>query len=297
MKNLNQFMKHKSNLNCFIFLIICLVLNSCSKHSSTGPEYKKDDIVVITYSASKEGFRSNSHLILYREEAVLIDAQFIPDDANKVVKLIDNNGKTLSAIIITHPHPDHYYGLEVIGRKYPNVKIYGGTETIKQIKNSSRHWVDKNSDIWPSSRFEVIGGEKITIGELELEYRIFADSESVENVVLHIPSQEILFVGDLASNNVHMWLTEGRIGNWLGYLEEIQEMSPVDKVYPGHGPVSDQVIIKQAGQYINNLKSVIQTSNSVEEAVAKMKDMYPDYEMPEILEGSVIGLFENNKIN
>ena len=79
-------------------------------------------------------------------------------------------------------------------------------------------------------------------------------------------------------------------------MDEVQEFGPIKKVYPGHRPVSDQRIIQQAKNYINDLNLVISSSNSSEEAILKCKKMYPQYDMPEILNGSVIGLFENNKL-
>lgn len=85
---------------------------------------------------------SNSHIILGEKEAILIDAQFIVEDAENVVDLILQSGRKLSKIVITHPHPDHYYGLEVIGAKFSDVQIVGGAQTINHIKTSSKYWSD-----------------------------------------------------------------------------------------------------------------------------------------------------------
>ena len=288
---------YKSNLFPYILLFVFLFLNNCTTHNSLKSNERKNEISVVTYSASNQGFKSNSHLILFENESVLIDAQFNSDDANNVVDLINNSGKILSTIIITHPHPDHYYGLEVIGTMFPDAAIYGGEETIKQIRNSSSYWNGSNRHIWNPERFKVLDGEKISIDEEDIKYKIFKHSESIENTILYITSQKTLFIGDLASNNVHMWLTEGQSKNWIIYLDEIKEIGPIKKVYPGHGSVSDEKIIEQAKNYINNLNLVISNSNSSEEAISKFKEMYPHYDMSEILEGSVIGLFETKNSN
>ncbi|MGI9535306.1 MAG: MBL fold metallo-hydrolase [Thermodesulfobacteriota bacterium] len=288
-----MFTNNKPYFFSSIFLLICLTINSCTTHNSIKSNEKKNEFSVLTYSASNQGFKSNSHLILLENNALLIDAQFIPDDANNVVDLIHNTGKQLSTIIITHPHPDHYYGLEVIGVKFPKAEIYGGEETIKHIRNSSKYWDGENGYNWNPGRFKVLDGEKITIEGEELKYKIFKNSESIENTVLYITTQRTLFIGDLASNNVHMWLAEDQSKNWISFLEEVQKIGPIKKVYPGHGPVSDQRIIKEAIKYINDLNSVIGSSDSSEEAILKFKKIYPQYDMPEILDGSVIGLFEN----
>lgn len=282
----------------YLFLITTLVIfifSSCTTHKSGKLTNNNEDLKVETYSASEKGFRSNSHLLLIGDSAVLVDAQFIPQDAENVVDLIHKSGKHLKAIIITHPHPDHYYGLEVIGKEFPGAMIYGGEETIGQIKNSSKYWEEKKGGIWTQDRFKILDSGNFTVSGLDIQYKVFKNSESIENMVLYIPSVKTLFIGDLASNNVHMWLTEGQSENWLVYLDQIKGIGPIDKVYPGHGPVSDQNIIDQAKEYINEVNMVIESSFSSEEAILMIKEKYPDYEMPQILEGTVFGLFDTNK--
>lgn len=52
----------------------------------------------------------NSYLVLGDKEALVVDGQFFKADATKVVDLIKASGKTLTAVFLTHAHPDHYYG-------------------------------------------------------------------------------------------------------------------------------------------------------------------------------------------
>jgi len=272
-------------------LVISLLLASCSKlnlNISTEPNNK---LSVLTYTASTRGFMSNSHIILGEKEAILIDAQFIVEDAENVVDLILRSGRKLSKIIISHPHPDHYYGLEVIGAKFSDAEIVGGIQTINHIKNSSKYWSDDPQLFRHSERYRILSGESIKLDQTEIIYKIYKDSESIENTVLYIPSLEILFISDLASNKVHMWLAEGNAKNWLKHLINIQSIGPVEKIYPGHGSFSDSKLIFDAENYIMNFNKIVDNSKSRDEATEHFLNIYNYYEMPEILEGSMISVF------
>jgi glyoxylase-like metal-dependent hydrolase (beta-lactamase superfamily II) len=51
-------------------------------------------------------FPVSSTLILGNKEAILVDAQFQKNDAEKLVTLIKKSGKKLSIIYISHSDPD-----------------------------------------------------------------------------------------------------------------------------------------------------------------------------------------------
>lgn len=233
---------------------------------------------------------SNSHLFLGEYEAILIDAQFNAEDAHNVVNLILQSGRKLSKIIITHPHPDHYYGLEIIGAKFSDAEIVGGHQTIEHIKNSAKYWGDNPQVFQNPKRYKTLSGISIKLDQTDLIYKIYKDSESVENTVLYIPSLKILFSGDLASNKVHMWLAEGNSKNWLNHLIDIRSIGPVEKIYPGHGSVSDLRLISDAENYIKDFNRIAGSSKNKDEAAKRFMGIYKNYQMPEILEASLMSV-------
>lgn len=253
---------------------------------------------VVTYKASPEGFLSNSHLIIGKNEAVLIDAQFSSMEGGKVSELIDSIGKKLSKIVITHPHPDHYYGLELLGIKFREAKIMGGAHTIDNVKNTMKYWTSGKEVSEIFGEMAVLDGNDLKFEGIDIVYRTFTGGESIENTIIYIPSLEMLFVGDLASNGTHMWLGENNMDKWLEQLRSIHSIGPISSVYPGHGPVGTVDILCKAERYLLNFKMVVNESNSFDEAVKKMKELYPDYKMTEILEGSVRSVMgPDNKID
>jgi glyoxylase-like metal-dependent hydrolase (beta-lactamase superfamily II) len=272
-----------------IFLSISLIFFTFSfpNIALSTPTDSKITFSVLTYKASPEGFMSNSHILIGENEAILIDAQFSPEEGRKVADLINSTGKTLSKIVITHPHPDHYYGLEVLGIEFEDAEITGGPRTITEVKNTMKYWTGAKGEPQVFGEMTVLGNKSLKHEDVDIIYRIFRDGESVENTIIYIPSNQTLFTGDLASNGVHMWLGENNMDKWLEQLRAIRSIGSISSVYPGHGPVGTADILERAEKYLLNFKESVNNSETIDDAIEKMKKLYPDYEMPEILEGSV----------
>ena len=230
---------------------------------------------------------SNSHILIGENEAILIDAQFSPKEGRKAKDLINSTGKKLSKIVITHPHPDHYYGLEVLGIEFEDAEIMGGPRTIADVKNTMKYWKDVEGEPQDFGEITILENKSFKHEDITVIFKTFRNGESIENTIIYIPSHETLFVGDLASNGVHMWLGENNIDSWLEQLKTIRSIGPISSVYPGHGPVGTAEILERAEEYLMNFKESANNSETMDDAIKKMKELYPDYKMPEILEGSV----------
>jgi glyoxylase-like metal-dependent hydrolase (beta-lactamase superfamily II) len=54
---------------------------------------------------------TTSTLVFGSAEAVLIDAQHIRSDVAVLADMIEQTGRKLTTIYVTHDHPDHWYGV------------------------------------------------------------------------------------------------------------------------------------------------------------------------------------------
>ena len=72
------------------------------------------------FTSSPEGFSVNSTLVYGDKDAILIDSQFLLSEAHRLAAMILESKKNLTTVYITHPHPDHYFGLAVIKQAFPN---------------------------------------------------------------------------------------------------------------------------------------------------------------------------------
>jgi glyoxylase-like metal-dependent hydrolase (beta-lactamase superfamily II) len=77
------------------------------------------------FTSSEAGAWSNSYLVGNGSEAILFDVPMLRSDAGKLAEMIVTSGKTLKTVMISHAHPDHFMGLDVIADRFRNARIVG----------------------------------------------------------------------------------------------------------------------------------------------------------------------------
>ena len=88
------------------------------------------------YTADAQGVGVTSTLIYGEHEAILVDTQFRISDARTLADRIAAKGKRLKAILVTHPHFDHFYGASVLLKRFPGTPVYASASDIEYIKSS-----------------------------------------------------------------------------------------------------------------------------------------------------------------
>src|SRR5690348_4623538 len=69
------------------------------------------------------GYDVNSTMISGERDMLVIDPQFSLSEAHKLAAEILEARKNLTLIYVTHPHPDHMFGLAVLHQAFPEAKI------------------------------------------------------------------------------------------------------------------------------------------------------------------------------
>ena len=167
------------------------------------------------------------------DRALIVDPG---DEAERILRPVQELGLTIDAILITHCHFDH------IGAVAPVARETGAPVYCPQIE------VPVLADImsWvpgPFGPFEsydadqtVAGGEALELAGFELDV-IFTPGHSPGHVTYSVRGEDAVFSGDVLFQG-----SVGRVdlpgGDWETLLESIRtlidEHSPETTVYPGH---------------------------------------------------------------
>jgi glyoxylase-like metal-dependent hydrolase (beta-lactamase superfamily II) len=251
------------------------------------------------YTADSQGLGVTSTLIYGDQEAILVDTQFRIGDAEKLADRIAAKGRRLTAILITHPHFDHFYGASVLLKRFPGTPVYASASDIEYIKGSLANTVTQirarfgaeaiPSDIqipqpWPGTHFTVDGQAVDVIAGLQGDV-----GPGPRNNVVWVPSLAAAIVGDIAFNQVHLSLRATDADSrkaWQETLRLVQERNP-RTVVAGHKnrpelPDTPDVLAFNRA-YLTEFEAALAASHNAGELVAAMKQKFPQAGLDGIL--------------
>lgn len=228
-------------------------------------------------------FPVSSTLITGEKDAILVDAQFSNHEAEELVKRIQASGKRLTTIFISHGDPDYYFGLDVLTRAYPEVKVLATPATVAYIEKTRApklaYWGPILKDSAPARTLvpEVLQGDA-----LELEgQRIEVVGHDPQHTSLWIPGIKAVVGGVLTSANIHLWVADAQSvevrQSWLKSLDELEVLQPVTLV-PGHylgEPAMNLDDLRFTRDYLLTLERELAKAKDSQALIAAMKAHYP----------------------
>lgn len=253
----------------------------------TSVSFAQSKLQVKVLTASPEGFLVNSTLVSGEKDAVLVDAAFTVADAHRLVAAVLDSHKNLTHIYVTHGHPDHYFGADVLKAAFPKAKLVALPETVAEIQKTAKAKVAQWKPLYGANLTdkplvpEVLKTRSLTIeGEtLELVGPVQGDSE--HNTTVWIPSLKTVIAGDVVYAGVHPWTAETRAESrkaWAATLDGLAARSPV-AVVPGHQKAdlkSDPAAIGFVKAYLADFDAALAGSKTAEELQTKVKAKYAD---------------------
>ena len=266
-------------------------------------------LALEVYTADTEGIGVTSTLIYGEHEAILVDTQFRVSDAEQLADRIAAKGRRLKAILVTHPHFDHFYGTAVLLKRFPGTPVYASASDVEYIKGDlagtlaqirARFGADTiPADIqipqaWPDTHFTVDGQSVDVIAGLQGDV-----GPGPRNNVVWVPSLAAAIVGDIAFNQVHLSLratdTQSRKA-WRETLRLVQERHPriVVAGHKNHTDLPDTPdVLAFNDAYLTEFEAALAASHSAGELVAAMKQKFPQAGLDRILSFTAARFFPN----
>jgi glyoxylase-like metal-dependent hydrolase (beta-lactamase superfamily II) len=81
------------------------------------------NVRIHTYVSPPDGFLVNTHMVEGEAALVIFDGQLLNAYAAEVAAYASRLGKPVEQIIVSHGHPDHWAGLEVLAARFPTASI------------------------------------------------------------------------------------------------------------------------------------------------------------------------------
>src|SRR5436190_4109716 len=175
------------------------------------------------------GYDVNATLVIGEKDILLIDPQFSLSEAHKLAAEILESKKHLATIYVTHPHPDHLFGLAVLKQAFPDAKIVALTATVNAAKTGwparQKFWMATYGNNIPGP--EPVLPDELATPVLALEGEQFPITGGVQgadgpgNSFVWVPPLKTVITGDIVFDHVYFGVPrpEPRV-NWQKTIDQ-----------------------------------------------------------------------------
>ncbi|AJA09498.1 beta-lactamase-like protein [Sphingopyxis fribergensis] len=200
----------------------------------------KLEIEIVTTRASS--LHTNHALIKGERSMILVDAPFSRADTHRLIGDILETGKDLEKIIITHDHPDHFFGLDLLLDTFPNAVALAHPSVVEDIlidaPRGLDRWQEKIGKLAP--RYVAIPKawdlDHVMLEDERIELVGPVPGDANRITMIWVPQLKTLVASDVLFNEVHLWFGEHfeeHRGAWLKALDQIKSLDP-EVIVAGH---------------------------------------------------------------
>jgi glyoxylase-like metal-dependent hydrolase (beta-lactamase superfamily II) len=198
-------------------------------------------------STENEGFNSNAGFVVTDEGVVVIDALGTPALGEALLKAIRTvTPKPIRRVIVTHYHADHFYGLKPL--KDAGAEVWAQRLAIEYLESgwAERRVTQRSRDIFPwvdgsmpivRADHWVDAEDSFRLGGVRFDLHHMGPAHSPEDLIVVVPSEGVIFVGDILFAGRIPFVGEADSKRWLERIERLLAMKPRLMV-TGHGEVS-----------------------------------------------------------
>ncbi|KAF4153895.1 hypothetical protein CNMCM6936_009352 [Aspergillus lentulus] len=231
-------------------------------------------------------------LIHGKSKAVLVDTPISISQTEDLVSWIKETapGKDLQYVYITHGHGDHWFGISVLRKHWPNLRALATLGTVQHMQEQVKPEI--LDGVWRT----LFPGDQIPPNPelakpmaspvFELEGKEFhavevGHTDTYNTTVLHVPSIRLVVAGDAVYGDVHQYFGEANTTEkrkeWLRALDTIEALEP-HTVIAGHkrpGTVDGLFNLHRTRQYILDFEEAVASTSNWQELWEEMKRRYP----------------------
>ncbi len=237
-------------------------------------------------SLENRGFMSNAFAVLTEEGWVVIDALSTPELSKEFVdNLMRVRKAPIKYAIITHYHPDHWYGAKTykeLGAKIVAHKrlmeLYQSGEAQLALENAKQRFGDlfKSVALAPP---DILVEDRYTlkVGGKTFEVIYMGPAHTDNDLVVYMLSEKVLFTGDLVLYNRIPFMGD-RGASSKGLVEALHKIKKMDAkvILGGHNEPMDMSAVDFTLAYVQflreNIKKAKEQGKSIDEIREVLKD-------------------------
>ncbi len=289
-----------------IMLVSCATTATPTVTSTTTQEAPHVELAEVVVTEA-EGVRLHSlvspemasfvtaHVIETESSLVVVDTQLFVTHAEQLRALCEQLGKPIDRVIVTHGHPDHYFGIRTFSdvpiQAFPDVRVKIGQRLRGHWSMHRRMEGDLIAEEILEPTEDLAEGE-FTVDGVRIQVERVVDGEDVVQAVLWLPDARVLILQDLGSHNVHAFFGTGPVQPWQQTLQRYMEREPV-AVLSGHGPPGDGSVLQETYDYLASVGEAAARAETKEALIADVMERFPNRGGPFLVEVSALIIFRD----
>jgi glyoxylase-like metal-dependent hydrolase (beta-lactamase superfamily II) len=198
-------------------------------------------------SAANEGFNSNAGFVVTGEGVVVIDALGTPALGAALQRAIARvTREPIRRVILTHYHADHFYGVGPLKAAGADVWAHKAAREYLESGEAERRREQRARDLfpWVDEKMAIVAPDRwldehaaFKLGRTRFEIHHLGPAHSPEDVIVVVPSEGVIFSGDILFAGRIPFVGEADSRQWLARIARLLEMKPKVMI-TGHGEVS-----------------------------------------------------------
>lgn len=222
---------------------------------------------------------NGTYVIEGPRKLLIVDTQFMVPFARDFRAYADTLGKPIDRVLITHAHPDHWFGLAAAFEGAESFALEGVKATIEGIGPGIRQARKQQMGELVPDRFagvkHVIRPGKETFDGISFEVVEYRDAEADLQAVFQIPDAGVVLTGDLVYAFAHYYLTRN-FDNWARILETLAADRRYGLICPGHGLSSPSAVYTDGIRYLRLSQQAFAEARDAEDLKGRLLRSYPD---------------------
>jgi glyoxylase-like metal-dependent hydrolase (beta-lactamase superfamily II) len=227
--------------------------------------------VNVDRHAAKTPFPLNAYVVEGENGLVVVDAMLTNTASRELRARVDGFGKPLRAVLLTHPHPDHYAGLGNLteGLDIPIVSV-AEINDIARRDDAKKDAVISGmfGEEWPRNRVfpnDTVGdGDTLDFGPgLRFTVMDVGPAESFHDSIFVLEgATPAAFVGDLVYPFMHPYMADNTNPEWKRAIGRLRSELPEDMIlHVGHGLPATPAFLAWQEAYLDRFEAALQAAD------------------------------------
>ncbi|MFK7989773.1 MAG: MBL fold metallo-hydrolase [Sandaracinaceae bacterium] len=274
-------------------LATILTLSGCggaSQSEATTPDTTSEsgaaaELMVVT--SPEAAGAVNSTLIVADGRALVIDAQFTVSGARAVIARLEAAGAELDTVLITHAHPDHYFGARTLIERYPEARVIAAPAVVAEMQETASAVAAQQSGRlgaeFPGEPVipETHADGTLTFARVELTLMHGLQGDTHPITAVHIPALDTLVTSDIGFSGTHVWTADSTPESRARWQEQLDALDAMNagRVIPGHqmeGAAQTGALLTSTREYVAAFDQEAAQADGADALVAAMTARYPD---------------------